>query len=300
MDLEQYSEFTRPHQRFLRQIVLDFQFFVEDLRLQGVFSTEARVKEYGSATAKAAALTIPIEELQDIAGIRVVVASPHDVPLVLRFFERRAEISKDFKIHTTDRISRPAGYRSTHLIGEFDGHHSRSMRPGKVEVQVPTILEHAFNFVSRTLVYKSSAKHNSEWKAEFKALSSQLAALDEVAGRLQSTAHDEAKLKPHHEPLTPYVYQRVLREEFGETCDARDAVDSTSWYSQLGVKTMDQLQSFFRNPQIVELWDEFHLVLNETSKSSFWSMFGTRLDKAREILEALKRSSETKGSSQET
>lgn len=290
MQSTEYADFTRPHERFLRQILVDLEFFVTDTGLaRDVFSIESRVKSFESAAAKASRIGIPIQELQDIAGIRVVVATRQDVDGIAYFFERRASISQDLVIKKNAEVKHTTGYRSTHLITEFSGHYSRSVHSGNLEVQIPTIFEHAFNFVSHSWVYKSSTVHDQEWQAQFKSMSLKLVELDELAERLHHTSFDSAELDPGRQRLTPLVYQRVLREEFGEECDLKSAVSTVGWYFDLGVTTMQQMQAFYRRQDIKEMWDEYQAVLPSSSRASFWSMFGTRMPAAHELLESLRQ-----------
>lgn len=296
MQSDKYAHFIRPHPRVLRQLLLDLEFYIADIGSVSVFSIESRVKELGSALEKSRRLGIPIEDLQDIAGIRIVVATRLDVDVVKRFFYRRADISKDLEIVKESDVSRPTGYRSTHLITKFSGHYSRSAQSGNLEVQIPTIFEHAFNFVSHSWVYKSSTVHDPNWKEQFRALSEQLAAIDEAVASLHRNACDESRFDPEREPLSPLIFRRVVQEEFHETVSVADAVDYVQSYADMGVQTVGQLQRFFRNPEVQELWSSFAEVERTSGKRpflsgpkvTFWHSFGTRLEFARQYLEKLK------------
>lgn len=301
MQAVEYERFVRPHRRFVRQLLLDFEFFQADIGPIGVFSVESRIKTRESALAKTEQLKIPIDELQDVAGIRIVVATRPEVAVVKRFFQRRAEIGNDLLIVKDEAISRPSGYRSTHLITRFTGNYSRSAQPGNLEIQIPTIFEHSFNFISRAWVYKSATEHAAQWRSDFSALSKKLAALDEEAGHLHREAVDTGRFDPEKEPLTPLLFQRLAKDHFDEAVRIEDAVDYCHWYLDLGVSRLSELDDFFTSVEVQILWDDFARFEAETgsdlvgnkSKILFWGMFGTRREYAREYL-AKMRSGEWK------
>jgi len=288
MQPDEYARFTRPHQRFLRQLALDLEFFVADTDKDAVFSIDHRVKSFASASAKSRRLGIQLPEMQDIAGMRIVVTTSEFVEIVVRFFETRSSIAKDLTIHKREPIKRTNGYRSTHLITEFSGHYSRSVFSGHLEIQIPTIFEHAFNFVSHSWVYKSSTLHRPQWQEKFRELSVRLAGIDEAATELHRSASNEAELNPEEEPLTPFLYQRIVREEFGEEVALDAAVDAVKSYIDLGATTVAALQRFFRRDDIVALWNEFGNQEPRFSRDTFWHIFGTRMPVARELLESFR------------
>ena len=112
-----YERIVETHRRALKRIELDLSFFIRDVGDLNVFSISGRVKDYSRALAKAKALGFPVSDLDDLAGVRVVVGTEAEVPIVLRFFSRQEE-SKDLKVLKTRIIKRKSGYRATHLVVE--------------------------------------------------------------------------------------------------------------------------------------------------------------------------------------
>lgn len=299
MNSDEYARFTRPHQRILRQLCLELEFFLADVGPVNVFSVESRIKGFASAASKSRRMSMPIEKLQDVAGLRVVVATRPEVEVVKRFFQRRADISKDIQIVKEVEIARPTGYRSTHLIAKFTGHYSRSAHDGNLEVQIPTIFEHAFNFVSHAWIYKSTTEYDDEWKRRFREMSVKLASIDDEATALHHDAVDESRIDPNRERLSPMLFCRLVREEFQEDVTMSDAVDYVHYYADMGVETVGQLQQFFRNSEVQGLWREFMETQHPSGKksyagrkTSFWSIFGTRLEFARTYLDEVKSKKE--------
>src|SRR5262245_59610721 len=120
MNRAEYLKFRRPYDRVLRQLLLEFEFFKEDAIGVNIHSIQHRLKTYESAVEKSSRLKIPIVEMQDIAGIRIVVATTDEVDVVARFFSRKAD-SNDLTIQSDKQINKQDGYRARHLVLEFSG-----------------------------------------------------------------------------------------------------------------------------------------------------------------------------------
>ena len=93
MDRVEFLHFRRAYERALRQVLLDFEFFVEDFIGINIYSVTHRLKSFESALEKSKRLKIQIDEMHDIAGMRIVVSTLDEVEVVARFFSRK-EVSK--------------------------------------------------------------------------------------------------------------------------------------------------------------------------------------------------------------
>lgn len=60
-------------------MLLDFQFFAQDVPGFLIFAVESRLKTFESATVKARELGIPVTELHDLAGARIVGGTSQEV-----------------------------------------------------------------------------------------------------------------------------------------------------------------------------------------------------------------------------
>ncbi|MCK4579848.1 MAG: RelA/SpoT domain-containing protein, partial [Dehalococcoidia bacterium] len=291
----EYKEFLRPHTRAVRQILVDLDFFIEDIGPINVFSISSRLKEYRRAIRKSRRLDTPIQDLQDLAGIRIVVATQHEVDVVARFFYRE-ESSKDLEIESDDSLSRESGYRARHIIAVVQPCYTRSMHPARIEVQLVTVLQHAFNFMSRAWVYKSQTQLSEQWHTDFVALSKELRKLDKRAGRLHAQVISSASTLADEAILTPMSYQRLVQKVFGEDISLDEAIDSCRFMVDLGCRTNGAVRLFFEDERIEELRQRFGEstsgvakswggIVEEMSKHSFWLIFGTQYEVVVGLLE---------------
>ncbi len=292
MHSREYQRILEPHRRALSQLELDFQFFLADVGDIDLYSVTSRLKGYGSAVAKSQRLNIEITALDDLAGMRIIVGTRADIPIIERFFSRQ-EYGKDLIITKTNNYSRKSGYRAKHIIVELCSHYQRSVRPGRVEVQIQTIFQHAFNFLSRSWIYKSNLNLSDVWQKQFLELSENLSRLEEIADNLHTSVTSENSMDDSA-ILTPHTYKLIISNEFNEEVSYEDAVDIVRYYKDLGVENNGQMRSFFRRRDIATFYNELIndipdvpliKLLKSQGKASFWAIYGTRLNSRLEIKE---------------
>lgn len=297
MNRAEYLRFRRPYERVLRQLLLELEFFKEDLVGVNIHSITHRLKSFDSALEKSRRLSLPIAKMQDIAGIRVVVATLEEVDIVTRFFSRKVD-SKDLTIKEDKVIEKKEGYRARHLVLEFAGHYSRSVYPTLVEVQILTLLQHTFNYISRAWAYKTERTFSNEWRTEFQQLSHDLAEIDKRIAQLQNQVVTSSVSGGDDEPLTPFSYQKMVADIFGESETVDDAVDWVRMLVDLGCDTNRKLRNFFSNPAVLNLREQFLTLESDTGRAfahkvanmtihNFFLMFGVHLKASEELLQKL-------------
>jgi ppGpp synthetase/RelA/SpoT-type nucleotidyltranferase len=287
----QYEAFTRPHRRLLRQLEPELRFYFEDVGPLSLFAIETRVKSYESATKKFQAQKLVIEQLYDLAGIRIVVGTRHDVTVAKRFFEMK-QFVKDASILKEWAPSNRQGYRSTHMVLAWPPHYTRG-RGLQLEVQLPTILEHSYNFLSHAWAYKSEVPVDGAWRARFERVAHKLKKLDEELGELAST-HAEVSASCDDAPLTPFSYRHVVKTIFDEEVELADAADTVRRLRDFNIQTNGALAAFFRNEAVQQGWawmrqeaaagNSFAASMTY-SATVFWLLFGVSQSSLDGILE---------------
>ena len=282
---ERYQQLIEPRRRALEQLRLELDFFLRDVGDIAIYNVHHRMKEFESAHRKSSSRGVPPEELDDLAGLRVIVGTKKEVPIIEYFFKRQ-EIGKDLEILKREELDKPDGYRALHLVVELKSHYKRSVYPGRVEVQIQTVFAHAFNFLSRAWRYKQQPVPSSIWHEYFTSLSKNLSIIEESASQLYDQVA-EVRTSENGESLTPHSLQLVTNQEFEETLELEAAVDLCSSYVDIGYKTNGQLRAFYRNKEIDQLYRKVLLnrvntksasILADMGRSNFWHMFGTRIN----------------------
>jgi ppGpp synthetase/RelA/SpoT-type nucleotidyltranferase len=252
MTEHEYALFVRPYERAVKQLKLEFDFFLQDAGPINVYSIEDRIKSFASAREKEQRLAIPIQEMRDIAGLRIVAATARDIEVVVRFFTRKAD-SQELQVVSDDAIVRANGYRARHLIVNLGAHHSRAPADAMVEVQLFTLAQHAFNYISRQWVYKADYELPEGVRESLAAISEGMAAVDRQINVLYDRTIVGAAASSDASPMTPHSYRIIVRERFGHLERLDHAVDAIRWLGSAGLRTNGDLRAFFESPRIAAL-----------------------------------------------
>jgi len=239
MDLHAYKLFTRAHRRVLEQLKTDVRFFLEDMGRPPVALMESRIKTFASAAGAAERRKVSIEELGDVAGLRVVVGSRPDVEVILSFL-RDKKARGEAEIHR-DRPTKNRGYRAHHVVMTPKLLYS-PVEP-KIEVQVATVAEYAFNFLSRSWLYKKGAP-SPTWEPDFRRVATRLREVDDQLARLQPLVV-ASNLRDDNAALGACECSAAFRERYGSELPLDEAVFIVRHLAGRGYATCRDLHRFF-------------------------------------------------------
>jgi len=174
--------------------VLNEQFAFQKER-NPIDSIKTRLKSYESILGKLERLNAPLnissieENLNDVAGVRVICAFEDDIYLLADCLTSQDDIKL---ISKKDYIKSPKlnGYRSLHLIVEIPIFLCNEKKPVKVEVQLRTIAMESWANLEHRIYYK---KDISEEKREI------------VAQKLKLCADMSAQLDLEMQGLRDYI-----------------------------------------------------------------------------------------------
>lgn len=127
----------------------------------------------------------PIAEITDLAGIRIVLLYLNDIDQVINLIRKNFDIDEANSVNKVEIIPPDQfGYQSVHLIVTLDK--KRSLLPEwssfaglKAEIQVRTVLQHAWAAISHKLQYKNKTEIPRQLKRRLYRLSGLLELADE-------------------------------------------------------------------------------------------------------------------------
>jgi len=137
----------------------------------------------------------PLHQITDLCGGRVITRTPADVRAMCQFIEEHFEIDWSNSIDVSQRLKPTEfGYRSVHYIvrfqpGVFPSSDINCQIPEsvfglKAEIQVRTILEHAWADFNHRLVYKSPFPVPTPWLRETAGLAAMLERADNAFAQI--------------------------------------------------------------------------------------------------------------------
>jgi ppGpp synthetase/RelA/SpoT-type nucleotidyltranferase len=153
----------------------------------------------------------PVHQLTDLCGARIIARTRSEVEAMSGFLEAHFDIDWSNSLDCSQRLG-PAefGYRSVHYIVEFRSDRSREygteipeiILGKKAEVQVRTVVEHAYADFAHDLSYKGAFQLPIQWQRELAGVAAALEEADQTFSRIE-------------ERLTEYAtaYGAYLEEE---------------------------------------------------------------------------------------
>ena len=129
-----------------------------------------------------------VEQVSDIAGIRVLCAYIDDIYEIARMLARQQDVRI---INVKDYIKHPKenGYRSYHMIVEIPVYFSDEVRPVRCEIQIRTIAMDFCATLDHDMQYKKEVEDAEEIMRELKACADIIHSTDEKMMRLRERIH---------------------------------------------------------------------------------------------------------------
>lgn len=174
--------------------VLNEEYILEHGRAP-VNSIKSRLKTLPSLREKLERKNIPFdvdtmeEQLNDIAGVRVICSFPEDVYTMANAFLAMDDIEV---LQEKDYIKnpKPNGYRSLHLIVAIPVYLAEGKRMTKVEIQLRTIAMDFWASLEHQLRYKQDNEFTEEMATELYACAQLSAALDLRMDKLRKSVQE--------------------------------------------------------------------------------------------------------------
>ena len=146
---------------------------------------------------KAGRYTDPLMRMTDLCGGRVITQTLSEVEAVCKFIEKHFEVDLENSLDVSQRL-KPSefGYRSVHYVVQFkpgvfptkeipieipDDVYPDKTCPMKAEIQVRTLVEHAWAGFGHDRVYKSAFTVPVRWQRELAVLAGMLEKLTNLS-----------------------------------------------------------------------------------------------------------------------
>ena len=187
MEIINWKELLYPYEQAVEELLLKFKNLDKECRHLGIYSpvdsVTGRLKTPASILDKAGRKHIAPEhieeEIEDIAGIRILCQFVEDIQKVVDMVRSRTDMTivqeKDYITNT-----KASGYRSYHMIVEVPVFFSSSKKNIRVEVQIRTIAMDFWASLDHQLKYKKQldAQEAAEIGAELKKCADVIAETD--------------------------------------------------------------------------------------------------------------------------
>ena len=164
MDILLWHEILEPYELAVKELQVKFRHLIKEHHGKGMYSpiesVSGRVKSVSSILEKMQRKGIVPEEMEeqveDIAGIRIICQFVEDIEKVADLIQKRSDIEikseKDYIRHMKD-----SGYRSYHLIVYYTVETMNGPKRIQVEIQIRTMAMDFWATIEHSLQYKYKA-----------------------------------------------------------------------------------------------------------------------------------------------
>lgn len=158
-----WQEFLIPYEQAVDELKIKFRSIRSELKKRNDYSpiefVVGRVKKISSILSKASKLNIPLnrieDEMEDIAGIRIMCQFVDDIEKVVELIRQRE--GKDMSIVTEKdyvRHQKESGYRSYHMVIRYPVQTSLGEKEILAEIQIRTLAMNFWATIEHSLNYK--------------------------------------------------------------------------------------------------------------------------------------------------
>ena len=175
LEIINWKELLYPYAQAVDELLLKFRSVDKECRNLGMYSpidaVTGRLKRPSSILEKAGRKQIPpdkiAEEIEDIAGIRILCQFVEDIPKVIDMVRQRKDMTvieeRDYINHT-----KPSGYRSYHIIIRYPLHTALGEKQVFAEIQIRTNAMNFWATAEHSLRYKYSGNIPQELQDRLK------------------------------------------------------------------------------------------------------------------------------------
>ena len=163
MDIIEWDDFLIPYEQAVEELIVKFRSYSRELKKKGLHSpieyVEGRVKKVGSILEKAYRKGIKYgesaEQIEDIAGVRIICRFVEDIQKVVSIIRERNGIDMEI-LNEGDYISngKSSGYRSYHINILYPIWTAEGAKSVAAEIQIRTMAMNFWATIEHSLKYK--------------------------------------------------------------------------------------------------------------------------------------------------
>lgn len=165
MEIMDWRNLLDPYDLAVKELVIKFEHIRYEHKARGIYcpieQVTGRVKTVSSILDKMQKKNIEFSDLEarleDIAGVRIICQFVEDIPKVVHLIHERTDMKVLHEKNYIDHV-KSSGYRSHHVIIEYEVHTMKGTRKIQAEIQVRTMGMNFWSTIEHSLQYKY--KHN--------------------------------------------------------------------------------------------------------------------------------------------
>ncbi|MDA3846925.1 MAG: GTP pyrophosphokinase family protein [Vallitaleaceae bacterium] len=258
MEIQMWREVLIPYQQAVSELELKFESIIIENRKLGKYSpielVDGRVKRISSILEKAKKKQIPLsrieEDIEDIAGIRIICQFVEDINTVVELIRSRSDMTIKFE---KDYVSnkKDSGYQSYHMIVYYTVHTALGPKRVQAEIQIRTLAMNFWATIEHSLKYKY--KHNIPTEIQNRLIKAALAAhnLDQEMSKIRSEIMDAQDNFQFKSSIIADILNSIQNIRIASNNELEIAQIQEEFYKIWETGNLDKLLSFSKQLDII-------------------------------------------------
>lgn len=252
MEIQLWREILAPYDMAVRELIVKFEHLIYEYRSQGLYSpieqVTGRVKTIASILDKAQKKKIPVDravdEFIDIAGVRIICQFVEDIQKVVEIIRCRTDMEivreRDYINHM-----KSSGYRSYHIIVNYEVQTISGSRTIKVEIQIRTLAMNFWSTIEHSLQYKYKKNIPDHIKEKLMNAANAIILLDNEMSAVRSEIMDAQNSSQTQAKLVSDILNNI--QNLYRIANKREVLKiQDEFYRIYELNDIDQLKRFSR------------------------------------------------------
>lgn len=217
MDKYDWKSFLTPYEQAIEELKIKFRGIRKEYRNRNEYSPieflTGRVKEISSMLEKANKFNIPHDrlrlEMEDIAGIRIMVQFVDDIWTVVDLIRNRKDMTVQYEKDYVTNV-KPSGYRSYHMVLKYPVYMAEEVVDILVEIQIRTLAMNFWATAEHSLNYKYKQQIPEHIKHKLQLSAHSAYKLDEVMRDIKDEIKDAQMLFEVKSDIVSNIMDQIL------------------------------------------------------------------------------------------
>ena len=257
MEIQLWREILNPYDLAVKELTVKFEHLIQEHRQQGLYSpieqVHGRVKTISSILDKAQKKNIPIneieEKLEDIAGIRIICQFVEDIQKVVEIIRSRTDMKV---IEEKDYVNnmKNSGYRSYHMIIEYNVETMNGPKCIHAEIQIRTLAMNFWATIEHSLQYKYKGDMPPHVAERLTNAADAIILLDQEMSSVRNEIMDAQNSSQMQSNLVKDILNNI--ENLYRVSSEREVIKiQTEFLRVFHTKDLKQLERFHRQLDII-------------------------------------------------
>ena len=212
-----WKSFLTPYEQAIEELKIKFRGIRKEYRNRNEYSPieflTGRVKEISSMLEKANKFNIPHDrlrlEMEDIAGIRIMVQFVDDIWTVAELIRNRKDMTVQYEKDYVTNV-KPSGYRSYHMVLKYPVYMAEGIVEILVEIQIRTLAMNFWATAEHSLNYKYKQQIPDDIKKKLQLSAHSAYKLDEVMRDIKEEIKDAQMLFEVKSDIVSNIMDQIL------------------------------------------------------------------------------------------